>query len=142
MSRRYDDWPERLTEVIERYRNQSFAWGESDCGTFATDCVREITGVELYSEFRGRYTDLKSYISLLRNYECDDVGCLFDVVGGAFNFESINPRLAQRGDVCLYSNDQSLPSLGVCTGIRAMFHTEQGLLQVLMSDVSRAWRIE
>ena len=46
----------RLPEILERYRNAPFEWGECDCCLFAADVVRDLTGVDYAAEFRGRYS--------------------------------------------------------------------------------------
>ena len=92
---RLEAWPERLAAFIESRRRRPFAWGEHDCVVFAADAVRELTGVDHLSEFRGRYATARAAAKLLR-----DVGQLDAAVTARLG-PAVAPRAAQRGDVVL-----------------------------------------
>ena len=141
MSRRYDDWAARLDAITIDYQKRKFRWGKSDCGTLATDCVRALTGIDLYQDFSGQYDSLRSYARLLSKYNCQNIGDLFSVMANQFGFKSIPLKLAKRGDIITVISCD-MECLGVCQGRHSMFHMEQGLLMFETLQCERAWSID
>ena len=66
VGRRHDAWPELMHEHIKSKRDASFAWSTNDCCTWVADHIQLVTGVDLYTEFRGLYHDSKSAFVRLR----------------------------------------------------------------------------
>lgn len=49
---RLPDWRLRFDSFVYGRLHEPFRWGENDCGLFALDAVREITGSDLSEGFR------------------------------------------------------------------------------------------
>lgn len=53
---RLPDWGARFAAEMDRQRREPFSWGQNDCALgLAAGAVLAITGVDLGSEWRGRY---------------------------------------------------------------------------------------
>lgn len=142
MLQRFDDWPERLHVFIESRRRTLFAWGSHDCALFACDGVLAITGVDLASTMRGRYSDEASARGAITE-EMGDEATLEDLAEGiatARFLDEIAVALAGRGDVVLMDSPAG-PALGLCVGAVAVFASPAGTALVNMSRVRRAWAI-
>jgi hypothetical protein len=125
MTIRHPDWPTRLTNLVEARRRTPFAWGLNDCALFATDCVREMTGVDFGATYRGTYSDALGAMNCL---PAGGVEALATLALG----EPKRASLAGRGDVVLLvvtheglildptaalnPEVKSRPALGVCLG--------------------------
>jgi hypothetical protein len=47
MIRRVEEWPKHLQDLVEMSRFEPFAWGQHDCGTFACQAYRSVTGISV-----------------------------------------------------------------------------------------------
>ncbi len=141
--RRVQNWPTELDKVIIEYQTHLFEWGKSDCGTFAADVVRAITGIEIYQEFKGRYNTARSFAKLLIDCDSRSISELFDLVAGENGFNKIEVNQAHRGDIVANrASDMTPECLGVISGPKAIFHANDGLISVDRSECVLAWSIQ
>jgi hypothetical protein len=147
--RRHDSWPSLFHDLIKSRRQQPFQWGTNDCAVWVVDCIRVVTGVDLYGEFRGQYNDAKSAFMAIRRITggktVEDVAVhCFDKAGIP---ELKHPNFAQRGDIVCFDQRQPdgtvEPLLGVMNlcGQVALFVSDKGLLSIPVAKCRRAWRI-
>lgn len=139
MLKRRTDWPERLGEKIEQMKGKPFVWGELDCCIFAADMIETITGVDVYAEFRGKYTTIDgaheqiqatarslamAVTKTLKRYGCTR--------------KPVNE--AQRGDLVM----TECGALGIVSldGRFVLALTQSGLKEFPMSVAKTAWGIE
>lgn len=138
--RRAQDWPSRLSSIISNYSLRNYKWGESDCGTFACDVVRELIDVDLYEQFQGSYSSKNTYLKLLVRNQCESIADLFTQTARNHEIHKIQKGYAMRGDiVCMSLN--GIQSLGVCVGSRALFHVNHGLISISMTDCHTVWAV-
>ena len=52
---RIHHWQTALVEVLQKYRDEPFKWGEFDCSMLAADCAYAVCGKDPASEYRGTY---------------------------------------------------------------------------------------
>ena len=52
---RIHHWQTALVEVLHKYRDQPFKWGEFDCSMLAADCAVAVCGKDPAAEYRGKY---------------------------------------------------------------------------------------
>lgn len=112
---RLDDWPERLSAMIEASRARTaLVYGEHDCCTHAADAVLALTGRDIAADWRGQYATPDEGLALagaktLRR------------LAGRF-FKPVAPVFAHRGDLALASigapiRGRPTPTLLIVDGI-------------------------
>lgn len=133
---RHPQWPERLIATVDRFRDQPFGWGSSDCFDLLAECVEAVTGEALYPECRGQYADKAGAFALLAEHGFADMGELCASLGA-----EIPTANAGRGDVGVIADGQEL-SAAVCMGRLWVCRTPgPGLAHVPRSFIKRSWRI-
>lgn len=104
---RFPDWPKRLADHVESMRDKPFAYGSNDCALFAAGAIEAITGDDLASDLRGRYT---TALGAKRR---------INAAGGMRALASDLPEkpvgMAQRGDVVL-AMSEGQETFGVVVG--------------------------
>ena len=135
--KRFEDWPIRLNAAIEAARGRPFVWGQHDCALFAFNVVRDLTGIDHASAYRGHYKSAQGAARALRTL---GQGTLRASVGAALGGE-IPALKAQRGDVVLRIQPSRGETLGICTGADVAFVGGPGLVFVPVSDCLTAWRV-
>lgn len=122
---RLHDWHARLVSCLAASAAKPFQMGQHDCSLFAADAVAAMTGRDIASDWRGRYTTLKGGIRVLRK-----AGYADHVALAAAHFpERDNPALAQPGDIAVVASDEG-PALGIVQGelIYVLGHKGLGFL--------------
>ncbi len=129
---RVEHWPEALAEYLDSRRDVPFAWGESDCATFAAGAVEALTGHAMEVP---RVESAQDYARFIL-----DSGALREHVGDHLGDPLPSPAFAQRGDVVLMLLD-GRETLGVCIGDGIAGPGPAGLVVVPLSAATAAWRI-
>lgn len=124
----------RLAVFTRDRRKIPYAWGTNDCVTFTADAVWAITGVDPIADIRGTWDSEEGARTVL-----EGLGGLIAAVDA--RFERMDPRFAQRGDVCLIKDQNGEPSLGVCIGAFAAAPGESEMLLTPMSKARVVWRV-
>jgi hypothetical protein len=128
-----------LAEYTTSAARKQFTWGSFDCCTFAADWILLCKGVDVYSEYRGKYsTPLGAYR-------------LFNAKGGlrqamsdalkAHGFELIDANFARRGDVALVQQGRKIFAGVVVSGGVAVAGS-RGVKIVQRSVILNTWRVE
>lgn len=139
---RRPDWQSRFANIIREKRSSVFAFGENDCCLFAFDVIEAITGRDLGAPFRGKYDDLVSAVRVVNEYcGVKNLVAAVDKIAEECSLLEISPRFAQRGDLGLYW-DSPGPALGVCVGKGFAFLMPDGLTEIPMPSIARAWRVD
>jgi hypothetical protein len=127
---RKDNWPEELDTFFKSRRDIPFKMGENDCGLFACDAVKAMTGVDLAVKLRGTYTDAQGEEEVLR------------VLAIRAEIKVIPVKQARRGDIVMYTGDNG-PGLLVVSGdgIHCLGPGESGIRSIPLDKCSIAWRI-
>ncbi len=142
------NWQDLLHKYIVRRHKEKFAWGSMDCCLFACDAIKEMTGVDLASDFRGKYDSTTSAVRAMREFTAEDadihslVELVAEKIAAQHAIEEVEVMKAQRGDVVLL-NSPIGKALGIL-GLRGTHvHTTgpDGLVEVWLRDCLRAWRI-
>ncbi|MFQ6249652.1 DUF6950 family protein [Yersinia enterocolitica] len=130
---RYPDWQKRLTHVLQAASERPFSWGENDCCLFAADCAFATCGIDPLANYRGKYDSaLSARKALLRGH--GSIIGIFDSV-----FERVPLKLAQRGDIVVFSGEQG-QTAGVIWGGQIWSTGEYGAGPTQVT-AEMAWRV-
>lgn len=131
---RKENWPRMLEQVVTENINEPFSWGKNDCVCFAKKVLDNIVEDPLFADVEFNYKDEKGAYELLKSMGYENAWELMDD-----NFEPIDGRFAQRGDIVGHLTSDK--SLGVCLIATFVSPSKNGLQFFPMSDAVCAWRI-
>ena len=129
---RLNDWPERLNDVIEEWRDRPFEWGKADCVGFvlAVDAA-------MYGKSRlklPRYTTKTGAARLIKK-RGGDLSVAVDKV-----LDRIEPLQAMRGDVAAVDTPDG-PALVIVLSGRLVGMGPDGLVFPSIDAAVAAWRL-
>jgi hypothetical protein len=123
-----------------------FVWGTHDCALFAADSVQAITGVDIASDFRGKYHDEDTAIQTIReitgieNPTVEDAAAYCAAKHGMQELK--HPLMAWRGDlVVLEESGRVIAGIVHLNGRHIVAAGEDGLKRLPITQVKRAWRV-
>ena len=122
-----------------------FQWGSNDCALFAADGVQAITGIDIASDFRGKYTTKAGAFATIKTVcngaTVEDAAAY--CAGRHGLVELAHPKMAQRGDlVTLMDAGRVISGLVHLNGRHIVAVGESGLLRLGIETVKRAWHYE
>jgi hypothetical protein len=129
---RVSNWEELWTNFMMKARDSAFTWGEDDCMLLAGENVKVLTGQDLFSEHRGKYSTEKEALAYLKSLGYTRPEDMVD----AF-LDEIPVPFAQRGDIVLHQG-----SLGICMADLSLFKGEEKTELVRTLDCDRAWKVD
>ncbi len=138
MSRRVENWPTALADLIAAAENKPFVWGEHDCSTFAASVEAALTGANEASGYGNAPGNYRTALGAARKLRRLGFKSIEELV--AARLEEIPTRFAQRGDVVALDTDHG-PALGVVLGEVAVSPGEHGLTRYAITEAHRAWRV-
>lgn len=143
--KRNEHWDTRgLHPFLNARAKDPFVWGKHDCCLFPADAILAFTGVDLASDFRGRYTDQASAFKLIRaitgGTTVGDAAAHCAAKYGLSEWKT--PLLAQRGDlVVLQDGAQLIAGVLHLNGRHAVTVGPAGLKRFPASAITRAWHV-
>lgn len=126
-----------MATVLEEARARPYELGIHDCFRLACSIVDALTGVDRWPEFSGRYATESESRRLLARYGSSFEGA-FDWFFGA---NSVNVRMARRGDIAAWADVDGELHLAVVDGARAWVLGPEGLAAVPALTCRCAWRV-
>ena len=133
-----------LARYIHANRNTPFAWGTHDCALFTANCVQTMTGTDMATEFRGKYSDAASAATIIKAYAGGGLAELMAKKATEFGLKEIPIPFASRGDLVLLlqaaGGDEALGIVGM-DAREAISTGEKGLHRVQKSAWIKVWRI-
>jgi hypothetical protein len=128
-----------VRSAVDRWCDEPFAWGQSDCLLSLSDIIHEARGYDPASQFRGRYkTRLGAY--RVTKELGGPSGALAAMAYGA-GWREIDPANARVGDVGSYVNGAASGGV-VKDACLWLGRTETGFAGVPTDHVERAWRVK
>lgn len=106
---RIEGWEVRLAAFLETRRERKFKRGAHDCVIFACDAIKEVSGVDLAADYRGKYTTKKKALEIIKSMGCED---LADVAERRLGMPLSSVTRAKRGDLVAVKYDGEI-ALGV-----------------------------
>lgn len=120
MSRK-ENWPQLLNEYLNEIRDREFEWGVFDCCIMCAGAVKAITGEDLMSEFRGKYSSEESSDDVLAEIGEGDLHKTLVAKLG----ESVDGAHGKRGDVAYH---EPTGICGIVYGRNALFIGDEGFV--------------
>lgn len=124
----------------------AFAWGVNDCALFAADGIQAITGVDIASDFRGKYHDkagaMAAIATIAGGTTVADAAAWCAQKHGLTEWP--RPLFARRGDLVVFENDSAELVAGLVhlSGRHIVAVAESGLFRFPISAVKRSWHYE
>lgn len=133
---RYNDWFERLINLVQSQKESHFEWGSFDCSQFCIQAEEAMYGETRWPDMIGGYKTKRGAMSRIKKKGADSLWQLIDQ--RMERRESV--KMAQRGDwVGHYTEDGE--SLGIVIDNRfACVDVESGLNLLPLSMAVCAWR--
>lgn len=137
MSRRYEDWPSRLTAYMYSCSGRAFAWGEFDCALFAAGAIDAMTGLGVQAKYLGTYNSARTALKLMPN----GFKGLIQELASEWGFAEIGVGFIQRGDAVLVQMENT-EALGICVGAKiALASINGGVTYYPMAAALAGWRV-
>ena len=139
---RLPDWQVKYALFLTSHRKVPYAWGTSDCCTFAADGVKAMTGVDIAEDFRGYKTQKGAYGAIKR--VCGGSSAADAAAYGSKKYdipELSTVLLAQRGDLLLVENAGSVITGLVSMHGQAVCVTDKGLYSFPIHSAIKAYRV-
>ena len=129
-----------LTEIIYKYKNNSFEWGEIDCCIFTASIVEEFFNIDLpYWKNVITYSSEKGAMKALKKLGCKDLIDLPEII---LNTKRKPISEVKLGEPVYYINEKGRGILGICNGKRAYFLQRGGGLTARnIEECKYCWRV-
>jgi len=133
-----------LATFLKDHVNARFVWGTLDCCLFTADAIQAMTGVDIASDFRGKYTDQASAFALIKTVTggstVADAAAYCAAKYGLTEWK--HPLQAQRGDLVAVTNGTDLIA-GVVdlSGRFVAALGESGIIRISIRNITRAWHV-
>lgn len=145
--KRIQHWATRgYHEFLKNRAHIPFAWGAHDCALFAADGIEVITGVDIATDFRGKYHDeasaLEAIKAIANGETVADAAAWCAAKHGLPELK--HPLRAQRGDLIVYKDPgtkQLVSGLVHLNGRHIVAAGPDGLKRISISQVLRAWHV-
>jgi hypothetical protein len=129
MKPRFENWEILFEQWLRKAMQQTFVWGEFDCGLMAADCVVALTGYDPASDLRGTYSDGDGAVDALNRalgmvkYDGPEFGA-FEAFCTERLGELCHPDDARKGDIVL-----------------GLFNSPHGVINSLMVDCDETYLV-
>ncbi len=144
---RHEHWATRsLTPFLLERRNSPFAWGTNDCCLFPADAIEAMTGVDIASDFRGKYaTEAQAWALVHTVTGGSTVADAAAWCARAYGLtEWTYPLCAQRGDLVVFANEgRLLAGIVHLSGRHVLSVAADGLVKfpITRPMLQRAWKV-
>lgn len=139
MIKRKSNWPEILSEELDKADKRPFEFGKHDCCLFAANILKAMTGNDFACGLRN-YRSAAGSIRMLQTKGAGTLSKTMTVIMRERKCKSIPPAQARRGDLVMaVPSETDELAVGICVGTHAAFATD-GVSYLPMAEVKRAWR--
>lgn len=136
---RPDDWPEQLSRFVASWAARPFAYGHTDCVTFAAAWLQRMG----YTEPLKGLPEWDSALSAARAFRAlGGFDSAIESRMAALGCPRIPITFAMRGDIVLVKASERTRALGVCDGRTVAVLIPGGMKSIpLMGNAVAAWKI-
>ena len=130
---------ESLNAYLKGVKGESFVWGSHDCLTFTNDAFHAMYGEGWADDWIGRYMDEKRVLrkkELVHEFGFND---FTKAVDSKLNRIDHVPPLGSLVTTKKARKWVTGVAMGVCTGTKAAFLDEVGLVYLPLDDIDQAW---
>jgi len=128
-------WEQRLFAYTSGMLAIPFDYGTNDCVLFAASCVEVMTGVDLATEYRGKYNTKAGALRIIAETGADSLG---DFVASFLPEKEVS--FMQRGDLGIFEGEDG-DFVGVCQGKECIGPTRLGLVRIKTLSAHRAFKV-
>jgi hypothetical protein len=142
---RHEHWATRaFHQFLKARAGVPFTWGSQDCALFAADGIEAMTGVDIASDFRGKYHDEASALAAIAEIcggkTLEDAAVYCATKHGLL--ERKHPLFAQRGDlVVLEDSGRIIAGLVHLNGRHVVAPGDKGLKRLPITQILRSWDV-
>lgn len=138
--KRLPDWRARFEEACDKMKYDPFVWEKNDCAIgLAGNIVLAITGTDVVTAYRGKYSSAESGFKLMRKSGFENLG---DMVASIIPEYPEGASRAKIGDIVAQKIDTPFGwALGVVNGERVFVLTEEGHGTKDLLDFTRAFKV-
>lgn len=137
---RVKNWRNQLYDFIEIHRKLPFIWGRNDCCLFACTAVQAMTGIDIASDFRGKYSSGREALAVLQKLGYASVEDVANKKASEYGIEEIPLQFTKFGDVLLQHGPFG-SQLGLCINTHIAVPGPEGIEIMMKNSVLKAWRI-
>ena len=140
---RLPNWPGLLDRFINENRETPFAYGSFDCCLWVVNCIQVMTGVDVATEFRGRYKSREEAVGVIGEVTgYKSVRKAVEHVTRAQEMAPVPVLNLQRGDVALVKRPRDY-SLGIVAlnGRDIIVAAANGLEWIPVASACAGWRV-
>ena len=143
MMQRRPDWQEVLDGFLRAHENQRFEYGTWDCCLFVCDAIAAMTGVDLATAYRGKYSTRTGALQAIgEQLGTASILAVAENSAAAHHMPEVPLLHAHRGDMVLVARGRDY-SLGLVAlnGREAIVTSKRGLWRLPLSRAVRAWQV-
>jgi hypothetical protein len=140
---RRSDWQRVLDEFLRANQNRPFEYGKWDCCLFVCDAIAAMTGVDLATAYRGKYSTRTGALhSIGERLGTASILAVAENAAAAHHMPEVPVLHAHRGDMVLVARGRDY-SLGLVAlnGRDVIVTSKRGLWRLPLSHAVRAWQV-
>lgn len=141
---RLPHWAEALHNYLIANAKTLFSWGSFDCALFTAGAIEAVTGTDVATDFKGKYTDEAGAIATIKSVTSGStVEDAAVYVAKKYELTELKFVLcAQRGDMVVFDGDEGV-AVGIVhlNGTECLFVTAKGINKIPLKQIRRAWRV-
>ena len=140
---RRSDWQGALDEFVRANQDRRFEYGTWDCCLFACDAIVAMTGVDLATSYRSKYsTRMGALRTMGEQVGTASVRAVAEDAAAMHEMPEVPVAYAQRGDMVLVQRGRNY-SLGLVAlnGKDVIVTSRRGLWRLPLSRALRAWQV-
>jgi hypothetical protein len=129
---------------IKEHAIDAFGWGVNDCCMFPANAIQAFTGVDIASDFRGKYSDEASAFALIKTITggttVADAAAYCANKHGLIEYQ--HPLMAKRGDLVVIQNgDTLIAGIVHLNGRHVISVSQSGLVRLPITSIVRSWSV-
>ena len=137
MEIRKDNWRDEFISYISHVTNDDYEFSKFDCAIFPLKVFEVISGIDLYSQYIGRYSTYRGGLRVLKG-----AGYLSVEDWLEQHFTEITIFEAQPGDIGIFIDDRGARIGCVVAGAHAHLISNIGVISTALTTLSKVYSID